>query len=215
MGTTASKKTATRNRAAFDSVSKKPRITHIDVILDSEAAEAFDDAQNAYDRLESTLRTTRPQRLAEARNALAPTSSTEEFTQAASGVVAADDEALAEALAEVEAARLVLEAATQRYKFRGLGRKRWEDLKAEHPPRDEDHENARAATDSADAEAEYNVDALAPALIQEASVSPRLSVEDVDEIFNGGDWNVTEVTGLFQTALLAQVSKQPDPRARR
>ena len=215
MGTSTTRKKPTANRAAFDAATKKPRITHVDVVMDTEAADAFAAAQAEYDRLESTLRTTRPQRLAEARNALAPTSSPEEYTQAASGVLAADDERLAEAQAVLDAAGADLDAATQRFKFRGLGRKRWEDLKAEHPPTEQDHANAREASGNEDTVAEYSVDSLAPALIAEASVSPRLSAEEVDVMFNGDDWNTPEIASLFQTALLAQVSASPNPRARR
>src|SRR5690606_4572657 len=56
---------------------------------------------------------------------------------------------------------------------------------------------------------------LAPELVQAASVSPRLTAEDVDVIWNGGDWTDTEVSNLSQTALMAQISARTNPLARR
>jgi len=215
MGTsTARKAAARRNRGALDATSKKPRITWVDVILDGEVADAYDVAEKDLLAAEERLSASRPRRLAAARNALPTGATPEEQAAAAAAVVAADDlevDALREAR---DAAAEALALATRRYKFRALGRARWESLKAEHPPQESDHEDVREASGKKDAEAEYHFDTLAPALIQEASISPRLSEEDVDEIFNGGDWNGPEIVALWQTALVAQATARANPAAR-
>lgn len=106
------------------------------------------------------------------------------------------DEAVLEPLREArDVAKKNLDAVTQKFKFRALGRKHWRALISEHPP----------AEDASEEEQTYDRETLAPALIEEASDEPKLLRTDVDEIFNGDQWNETEVDLLFQGALAAQV----------
>lgn len=88
--------------------------------------------------------------------------------------------------------------------FRSLGRRRWREMVAEHPP---------TATDQEDWEKQgqtgkppYCLESLARALVQESAVSPVLSRADVDAIFDGDAWNDMEVSAVFTTALAAQTA---------
>lgn len=211
--------TKTTTHAAHDAVTKKPRVRHIDIVLDDEVADAYDDAVEHLTVLEKRLLESRPRRIAAARAALPfnadPETRAQVEAQASFEVVEGDEKSIQEARDEVERLRVEVEKHTRRYVFRALGRRAWEDLKAEHPPTPGDHEDVQQASGKKDARAEYNIDTLAPALICAASVSPRLTEDDVDEIFNGGDWNDVEIANMFQTALMAQVTARPNPTARK
>src|SRR5690606_6853663 len=151
------------------------------------------------------LQASQPRRLAAVRASFPADTTPEAQAEALQAVLNADDAELAKMRDALEVARQRLAENTSTYKFRALGRAAWEALKEKHPATDEDLELPREATGNKEDTAQWHVDTLAPELVQAASVSPRLTAEDVDVIWNGGDWNDTEVSNLFQTALMAQV----------
>lgn len=209
-----SKKAVSANRAAFDSTTKKPHIQWVDIVNDDELAETYEEALAALNTREQALQASAPRRLAAARNAMSATISPEDEARELAAVTTADDLILDDLRAALEDAQAALHAATTRYKFRALGRAAWEELKSRHEPTDEDHANAQEATGKEDARADYHMESLAPELVQIACVSPRLTAEQVDEIFNGDTWNDAEIALLFQTALIAQVTSRKNPVGR-
>lgn len=210
MGTSTKKKApAKSNKAAMDAVSKKPRIVSVSIVLDDDVADAYEQAVRALHAKEQELLASRARRVAAARSA---TRDLDDQADALNLVVMEDEKVLEGLRQAVDAAREALEAETQVFKFRALGRAAWEALKAAHPAHEDDHEAVREATGKDDARAEYHADSLAPALIAAACVSPRLTEEYVQEhIINGDAWNDTEITTLFQHALIAQISARENP----
>lgn len=125
-----------------------------------------------------------------------------------------DPERLAAAQARYDAAQADVEKATLVLHFRGIGRKRYDDLIDEHPPtekqlakyRERKAEEARKPL----AEREYvpapafDLETFAPALISAALTDPVWTPEQVDEFFSGPEWNVGEIQLAFNTAMDAQ-----------
>lgn len=97
---------------------------------------------------------------------------------------------------ELDEAKAKLVEATVTMKFQSLGRKRYEALIAEHPPTEEQNEQALKETQG---EAGYNIETFPPALIHASCVDPELSEEDVQEIYD--TWNTAELMALFFAAL--------------
>lgn len=206
---------AAANRAAMDNPTKKPRIVHVDIVFDDEAAEAHELALKALQAAETRLLDSQARRVASVRAAFTADVSPEEQAQALAQVLAADQLELDPLREDVRQAELALEAGIRRYKFRGLGRSAWEALKARHPATEEDHQATREASGNKDDIAGYSFKSLAPELVELASVSPKLSAEDVVDIFEGELWNDPEIAALYQAALMAQISARSNPLARR
>lgn len=106
------------------------------------------------------------------------------------GAVSAE---LQDRLATAEAA---LEEATVYFKFRSIGRKRYEELIAMAPPSDElieDHKNRELP------EPAYDAEVLAPILIAEACYEPVMTPEQVQELLD--EWNINETLPLWTAAL--------------
>lgn len=86
--------------------------------------------------------------------------------------------------AQLEKLRKQAEASTVTFKLRAVGRKRWTELMAEHPPREGNTKDTLVGA---------NEDTLAEALIREGLVEPLLSAEQLatllDEHLSEGQYN--------------------------
>lgn len=91
-----------------------------------------------------------------------------------------------------------VKAQTVLFVFEGLGRKGYEELMANHPPTREQRDRLKATGDFAP----WNVDEFPPILISACLVEPRLSVDEVRQIWDSPRWNQSECVDLFNTALL-------------
>lgn len=207
-----SSKSTGNNRAAFDAATKKPRVMHVDIILNDEIAEAYENAEAKLQRLERELLDTRARRVAAVRAGLPSSMTPEDQAEQLAVVHEEDQQQIDDARKELATLAESLQAATQRFVFRALGRRAWEELKAAHPPTETDHDTIRETTGKADAKAEYCFDTLAPDLVQKSAVSPVLSEETVEAMFE--TWNDEELARLFQTALMAQITARQNPVAR-
>lgn len=199
--------------APADRLPKLPRRTHVDIVMDDALADAYDERAAALSKLEERQAASLPRRLAAARASVIADGDPDALAVALEAVRAGDAAELAELRALVDEARDALVDATTRYTFRALGRKAWQDLKAAHPPTDEDHATTLEASGGQHKRAEFHFDTLAPALVELASVSPKLSADEVAAIFDGGDWNDVEIVALYNTALLAQIQSRVNPLA--
>jgi hypothetical protein len=168
---------------------KKPVVRSIDIFVDDEANEA----------------------IREARSELAGR------TALAEGKGAGLDAQVRRDEAEARLNQLLDEAAEAghivSFSFRAIGRKKFEKLKDEHTPTEDQQKEAREAGLAAGIRAElarleYNPDTFPPALIAAASLEPKITEEEAWELFHvSEDWNDQEVTDLFLTALSAQQSR--------
>lgn len=128
--------------------------------------------------------------------------------------VEAQDRAVA-AKAALDAARqsAVDEGQVASFAFRGIARKRFERLKEEHPPTEEQQKKAKAEALGVGlppdklhlARLNWNPDTFVPALIAEASLDPKISYDEAYELCHvSEDWNDAEIKALFECALDAQ-----------
>lgn len=90
----------------------------------------------------------------------------------------------------------------QVFKFRSIGRPRYEELLREHPP---------TARQKKDLQAVFNTDTFPPALISAASFDPEISLEDAEEIFSSPDWNNAELLKLYFAAEQANTESADIP----
>lgn len=110
--------------------------------------------------------------------------------QARREVFEEDRSTLAELAAECDVTRDRLADVTRVYRFRSLGFKAWRALRAAHPSRDPG--------------LAFDEESIAPTLLREASLEPRLSAAMVEEILTSPDWSEGEVRLLLSAAVRAQ-----------
>lgn len=186
-------------------VPKTARLTHVDIPMNPDAEEAYVQAMQALNAAAETLLETYPDRVKQAMLLAGLDPLDVEGRKTVAETVLAEDEAnLTKYQDEAEAALEHLRATTVRYKFRSLGRKRYRELHAAHPPREEDHEAVRRETGDPEARAHFCDETFTRELLHLSAVSPALSVADVDEIFDGTEWNSTEIALLRLAAITAQ-----------
>lgn len=187
---------------------KKPRLTQVDIVMDPAAEVAYFTAKYALDAACEQLLSTYPDRVARAMLLAGHSADDVEARGRIADRVAAEDEAeLLPFQRAADAALETVETCKQTFKFRSLGRKTFRDLVRKHPATDEDHEALQAEVGST-ARARWNDEGLSRELLHLASVSPSLTVEMVDEIFDGPNWNDAEVLLLKTAALGAQLQGQ-------
>jgi len=165
---------------------KSPRIHKCPVVLDPDAADAVIDARSKLESKTEALLKTFIDRVA-----IAQARQPGDDPQAVAEALYQDDEAdLAALRAEVDTAEKALTGATTWYTFRPLGWKAWRALKAAHSSKNKDEE--------------FDVDSIAPTLLKEASLDPKLSAGDVEDILESDQWAESEVWMLISTAVAAQ-----------
>lgn len=75
--------------------------------------------------------------------------------------------------------------------FRAIGAVEYDKLVSKHPPKAEQRVEG----------ASYNMDTFAPALIARCSLTPEMSEEDANEIWNNPDWSRGDLMVLFRHAV--------------
>lgn len=137
-----------------------------------------DDAIAAYDDAKQLLATARRSR----------TSTTDEIAQLE---------------ATVDARRADVEAHSMTLVFRSIGRKRYDKLVNEHPPSDEQNAEYQQVHKQ---NAPYDDEHFAPELVAESCVAPKMTVEQVTELFD--EWNNAEIIELFVAALKVNTQRR-------
>lgn len=96
-------------------------------------------------------------------------------------------------------ARLDEAEAVVWFKFRGIGRHRYEALAEAHPPTELQRIKARAGGMREDLP--WNPETMPPALIAACLVEPQLTEEQAAALWNDPDWNQAELGHLFAAAI--------------
>jgi hypothetical protein len=86
------------------------------------------------------------------------------------------------------------------------GEKSYSELRAEHPPTEEDHAELAAAGES-NAKAQFHSETFGPALVAACLVEPKVTVEQAAEM--AADMNEAEWSGLFNAAILVNQTATP------
>lgn len=159
---------------------KKPNRKSVLIALDSDLADAYDEAKLRNERAETNMKF-RP----DDEDALV------EFNAAADHLLATETE---------------LKANSIEFVFRSIGRKRYEDLMLEHRPTAEHQKRAKA---QGDGEYGFNPDTFPPVLIAESLESPVMTPEQFQkEIWDNDDWNNNETLTLFSAAMDANSGRR-------
>lgn len=175
---------------------KLPRRIPVGIYLDDSLADVHDAAVAALQQARARLDSTRARRLAGG-NGPDPAE-----------LDAEDAAELAPLEAAVDAALAALDAGTVWYWFRGIGREAFRSMIKRHPATEEDHEVLRARSGNPAAIASHDAEKIAPELVKAACFEPKLTDEEITEIFTSPDWNDEEVAALYATALAAQASRR-------
>lgn len=121
-----------------------------------------------------------------------------------------DDESIQQELADTEAKFLSmrdeLRKSSQKFVFRSLSRRKYDELLTRHQPTDEQQAEAKKMG-GADAVLEFNPETFPEALVAACIMEPELTSEDVHDIFTSDDWNGSETLALFNTALSACINR--------
>lgn len=169
---------------------KKPQTAKVSLCLDSDLSEEFEEAQRKV--REARIRATASNVDDDTRTRL--------------------DRELEEAEQALEALRPAVEEATVVFKFKSIGRKKYEELVLAHPPTDEQVERSKKFASEAEARngedrLMHNPDTFPVALIAKASVEPKLTEDEVREMWDSDDWTGAELMTLFFTAQTPQMKR--------
>ena len=162
--------------ATFDHLRsrKKPLMRTTEVVLDAELAERYEEARTEVDVAQIRV----------------------------NGKPNDPDLALALRAAEAKLAAVRKELqesdAVVRITFRGIGRRAYDDLIAEHPPT---LEQLAKAKKEGHQDLGFNVETFPPAIVAASMVEPDLTYEQVLELWNSDDWNQVELGNLFSLAM--------------
>lgn len=190
----------------FDHLRKKPIEQRVTVYLDDEPIDALSDARDELAAAQTLADATYDRRLALARAANPPAS---ELMTIEAGLDAERAAATADARTAVEAAEQAVRESAQTFVFRSPGRKAFEDLVAEHPPTEADHDDTRKTTGRPEALARWHSDTFTPALLAATCVDPKLTVEEAQAVYD--EWTDAEVGALVAAALtVCQGARQVD-----
>lgn len=162
---------------------KTPRSITVPIVLNPDLEKAVLDARSELDQTAENLLTTFTRRVA-VQAALEPD------IDAAHAVYAEDEAKLAELTAVLDAANEALNSGVREYTFRPLGWAAWRALKAAHPSKDKDYA--------------FDIDSIAPTLLREASLTPKLSAANVEDILTSDEWSEGEVILLINAAVTVQ-----------
>lgn len=180
---------------------KKARAYYAPIVMDPEVETAYKTVNaEAHADLERRLNTFKLR----VDNARALHTDPDEAERHVQKIIADDTAANEEWAAKTREAKTALDAATQKYWFRSIGRKKFVELIDANPPTDEDREEWDNAEDKT-LPAAVNELGFAKDLIAAASSQPKLSREDVEAMFDDPAWNQSELTLLYLIARNAQL----------
>lgn len=161
---------------------KKPVITRAVIAGDNEVAEEYEQAKNELDYARIRY---------EARPEV--------------DIVRSDFE---EAKKRFEAAKKRAQETALVFKFRSIGRKKYEALLDKHQPTEEQIEEFESRGGKRD-QLSFNPDTFPLALIAASSFEPEMTIDDVKELWDSdADWNTSELALLFEKAYEANTAKR-------
>jgi len=172
---------ATERPATLDHLRsrKKPLTQSVTIVLDSEVAEQWDEANDALNN---------------ARNAIAVA----ERERAPRPRLAQLESDAADAEAKVEELRPIVREHSQDFRFRSIGRRAFEELIGQHPATAA--QKAKALADN-DPEPAWNGETFAPALVAASMIEPPATEAEVIDLWNDAAWSGPELLTLWAAAL--------------
>lgn len=180
---------------------KKPRVYSAPIILDNEVEVAYNTIQHqAFSDREDRL-TTLKVRLENARTRFLDPVEAEAEVQR---ILADDTASIKEWERRLEEAQQARDAATMNFLFRSIGRKKFAELIDANPPTEDDREEWDNASDKS-LPAAVNELGFAKDIIAAASISPTLTRQEVEDMFDDPAWNQGELTLLYIVARNAQL----------
>ena len=165
---------------------KKPHISEVHLALDPEQGEVFEEI------------------LKEVRDARIRATALPDNPKVQEDLVAAE--------AKYEEIKDRIDDVVATFKFRSIGRKKFEKLVLAHPPTEEQVERAKKYSPEPeegqeDAPLAHNPETFPPALIAACLVSPTMTVEQATEMWDSDDWTGTELMTLFFTAQAVNIRR--------
>jgi hypothetical protein len=160
---------------------KKPIEKTVEIVLDAELAERFEEARTQVD-------------IAQIRVNGNPTDVDLQL-------------ALEQAKAAVETLRTEIDEndAVVKITFRGIGRKAYDDLVADHPATLEQLSDAKKKGHD---DLQFNLETFPPAIVAASSKEPKMTLEEVQAIWNSEDWNQVELGELFTAAMMVNGTRR-------
>lgn len=160
---------------------KKPTMRFVDISLDDDAQAAYEDDQSNLEDAKFALQ------------------NSPDDADAKAKVLAAEE--------AVKASAKAAKDASQRFKFRSIGRKKYDDLVGLHPPTDAQRKEIEKEGGDPD-NLSWNPDTFPKALVAASITEPLLTPEQVDEMWASDDWSESETAALSVTALEANNSRR-------
>ena len=159
---------------------KSPRTIQVPIVFDPAAEDAVARAKHALETSAQELLSTFTNRVAVRQTLTGAEDSARQVYD--------EDQAELERLqGAVDAAQAALVEVCRVYEFRSLGFRRWRAMKAAHPSKNKD--------------LAFDLDALVPELLREAS---DLTASEVEEILSSPEWSEGEVLLLVNAAVTVQ-----------
>ena len=190
MPATPTKATPKKRPPTFDHLKKKQPVTRrVAVYLSDDAVTAHVEAQAEYERA----------------RLLAQGLASSMGDDAAKTLAEFVDDAVRPEREAYEKAAAALEAETVWLTFKALGTKRYDEIVKTCPPTEEQKTEHRELTG---ADAPYDIETFAPALLSASCVEPSMTEAQWRELLD--EWNAAEVVAVFSAAI--EVNTQPrDP----
>lgn len=111
---------------------------------------------------------------------------------------------LSDSKTRYEQAKAAAIEQSMEFKFQSLGRKTFSALLDQHPPTTAQVENGQQDGEVPD----WNTDTFPQALVHAAIVSPALTNEQVEEMWDSPVWSTAELNDLFSAALACQNTRR-------
>lgn len=87
------------------------------------------------------------------------------------------------------------------FTFKGIGNTAFNDLLKKHRPTQTQIKDIRRELGNNKANLDYNPDTFPPVLISASLVSPAMTLEEAQDMFEDPEWNLAELTKMFRAAL--------------
>lgn len=159
---------------------KKPVVKKVEIALDGDRADEFNEARSSLERVTEALKDSPGSRALEAEKL--------------------------ELEAQVEKLRAEIEDDVVVFAFRSVGRLKYEELLEECKPTQKQKDDALT---QGLAEPAWNDDTFPPALMAASIVEPEdMTAEDIYDIWDSEDWNQAELASLFLAAIQANAERK-------
>ena len=179
---------------------KKPVQRSVDIPLDSTVTSLLTEKEEEIERLNELVERERNRTRDQVGKSLAQGGKTQEYLKQIEVLEAQLDQLW-------EDAQDVIATFT----FQDIGRKAYDDLITDHPPTKEQIKEWE--DEGGEGKLGYNTVTFPPALMSVTSVSPKLTYDEAEEIYN--EWGNFEVIRLFNAAQAACVGVSKIPKSRR